>query len=77
MGLVMRTCASFAFKFKDDRSEYCTRSTRNARPFCWWGGDKTGDDRWYEVNVPSADRLYDEHLEELKEETKKEAAEDG
>jgi hypothetical protein len=40
------------------------------------GGDKTGDERWYEVNVPMADRLYDEHLAELKEE-KKEAAEDG
>ncbi|MCC6198347.1 MAG: type II toxin-antitoxin system RelE/ParE family toxin [Burkholderiales bacterium] len=29
------------------------------------GGDKTGDDRWYETNVPIADRLYDEHLELL------------
>ena len=26
------------------------------------GGDKTGDDRWYETNVPIADRLYEEHL---------------
>ena len=26
------------------------------------GGDKTGDDRWYEVQVPIADRLYTEHL---------------
>jgi hypothetical protein len=41
------------------------------------GGDKTGDDRWYEVNVPIADRLYDAHLEELKEEAKKEAPGDG
>ncbi len=41
------------------------------------GGDKTGDDRWYEVNIPIADRLYDAHLEELKEEAKKEAAGDG
>jgi hypothetical protein len=32
------------------------------------GGDKTGDRRWYEVNVPVADRLYDEHLLELKRE---------
>jgi hypothetical protein len=32
------------------------------------GGDKTGDDRWYEVHVPIADRLYDEHLAELKKE---------
>ena len=30
------------------------------------GGDKTGDGRWYEVNVPIADRLYDEHLEQLR-----------
>lgn len=28
-------------------------------------GDKTGDDRWYEVFVPKADDLYDEHLKIL------------
>ncbi len=32
------------------------------------GGDKTGDDRWYEVNIPIADELYDEHLEQLRKE---------
>ena len=33
------------------------------------GGNKTGDDkRWYKVNVPIADRLYDEHLKELNQE---------
>jgi hypothetical protein len=32
------------------------------------GGDKTGDDRWYEVHVPIADRLYDEHLVQLRRE---------
>ena len=32
------------------------------------GGDKTGDDRWYETNVPVADRLYDKHLEQLRKE---------
>jgi hypothetical protein len=32
------------------------------------GGDKTGDDRWYEKNVPLADRLYDNYLSEMKEE---------
>jgi hypothetical protein len=31
------------------------------------GGDKTGNDRWYEIFVPIADRLYDQHLEELEE----------
>lgn len=29
------------------------------------GGDKTGDDRWYERHVPLADRLYDQHLAAL------------
>jgi len=29
------------------------------------GGDKTGDDRFYERMIPVADRLYTEHLEEL------------
>lgn len=29
------------------------------------GGDKTGNNRWYTVYVPMADKLYDEHLEEL------------
>lgn len=32
------------------------------------GGDKTGDDRFYEAIVPLADRLYDEHLDELERE---------
>ena len=34
------------------------------------GGDKTGDDRWYDKFVPAADRLFDEHLNELKKEGK-------
>ena len=29
------------------------------------GGNKTGDDRWYEKNVPKADALYERHLREL------------
>ena len=32
------------------------------------GGDKTGNDRWYEERVPVADRLYDEYLRQLKRE---------
>jgi hypothetical protein len=35
------------------------------------GGDKTGNDRWYEEYVPIADRLYDEHLETLENEDSK------
>jgi hypothetical protein len=33
------------------------------------GGDKTGDDRWYEKFVPIADRLYDEHLATVRKES--------
>ena len=32
------------------------------------GGDKTGNDRFYKQYVPLADKLYDEHLEELRQE---------
>lgn len=32
------------------------------------GGDKTGNDRFYEVYVPVADDLYVEHLDELRRE---------
>ena len=32
------------------------------------GGDKTGNDRWYDEHVPIADTLYDEYLRELKRE---------
>lgn len=30
------------------------------------GGDKTGDNRWYERMVPKADKLYDDHLDAIK-----------
>ena len=36
------------------------------------GGDKTGDEHWYEIHVPRADTLYDQHLQELKRQEKKE-----
>jgi hypothetical protein len=32
------------------------------------GGDKTGDDRFYERMIPLADALYDAHLQELRNE---------
>ncbi|MEG4929941.1 type II toxin-antitoxin system RelE/ParE family toxin [Microcoleus sp. F10-B6] len=32
------------------------------------GGNKKGNDRWYEENVPKADKLYDELLKELENE---------
>jgi hypothetical protein len=32
------------------------------------GGDKTGEDRWYEKNVPLTDRIYENYLVEMEEE---------
>ena len=32
------------------------------------GGEKTGDDRWYDTVVPRADALFDEHLQTLRRE---------
>ncbi|MBU9698008.1 type II toxin-antitoxin system RelE/ParE family toxin [Rhodobacteraceae bacterium HSP-20] len=32
------------------------------------GGDKTGDDRFYDRMIPIADDLYDQHLRDLKDE---------
>jgi hypothetical protein len=36
------------------------------------GGEKTGNNRWYDQTIPLADRLYDEHLETLRREKKAE-----
>ena len=32
------------------------------------GGDKTGNDRFYDEMVPRADKIYDEYLKEIQEE---------
>jgi hypothetical protein len=32
------------------------------------GGDKTGDDRFYDVMVPIVDKIYDNYLKEIQEE---------
>ena|SRR5262249_59911778 len=37
------------------------------------GGDKTGDDGWYDRYVPIADRIYDQHLVAIQ----KEGSKDG
>ena len=34
------------------------------------GGDKTGNDRWYIENVPKAEHIFEEHLNEIKLEDK-------
>ena len=32
------------------------------------GGDKTGNNRWYDEHIPVADDRYDDYLRELKKE---------
>ncbi len=61
-----RICASYGFSTPADRTECCTPLTRTA--ILLLGGDKTGNNRWYEENVPRADALYDEHLATLEKE---------
>jgi hypothetical protein len=45
---------------------YAFNPLRNA--LLLMGGNKTGDGRWYEKNIPIADDLYDAHLAELRKE---------
>ena len=35
------------------------------------GGDKSGNEHWYEKFVPIADRLFDQHLAALKKEIRR------
>ncbi|KHD09162.1 addiction module toxin RelE [Candidatus Thiomargarita nelsonii] len=34
------------------------------------GGSKKCDDRWYKKHIPKADKIYEEHLENMKQEGK-------
>ena len=60
-------CASCASSTREGRTVLYAFDPRRAA-ILLIGGDKTGNDRWYEENVPFADRLYDEHLEALRKE---------
>jgi hypothetical protein len=48
---------------KPYRALYAFDPRRTA--FLLIGGDKTGNDRWYEEYVPRADAIYEQHLREL------------
>jgi hypothetical protein len=57
------------------RSQYAGRPIRtfyafdpNRTAILLIGGDKTGDDRFYETMVPKADKIYDNYLKEIQEE---------
>jgi hypothetical protein len=42
------------------------------------GGDKTGDNLWYKVNIPRAEKLYDQHMQDVKKDAaKKKGSRDG
>ena len=61
-------CASSASRAVASPSACSTPSIQDETAILLIGGDKTGDSRFYKRFVPLADRLYDEHLRELKEE---------
>jgi hypothetical protein len=65
---VIRRCASCGLESagRPLRTLYAFNPLRAA--ILLIGGDKTGDDRWYEKFVPVADRLFERHLLELKKE---------
>jgi hypothetical protein len=48
---------------------YAFDIVRNAILLC--GGNKKGNDRWYDQFIPIADRLYDEHIAQLVKEAKR------
>jgi hypothetical protein len=62
------TCASFGCSMpgRPYRILYAFDPRRTA--ILLIGGEKTGDARWYETYVPLEDRLYDEHLAQLRQE---------
>ncbi|HEY6969339.1 MAG TPA: type II toxin-antitoxin system RelE/ParE family toxin [Candidatus Angelobacter sp.] len=41
------------------------------------GGDKTGNTKWYEPYVPIADQLFDDHLEQIEQESERRREKDG
>ncbi|CAN5207974.1 hypothetical protein BH24GEM2_BH24GEM2_10650 [soil metagenome] len=62
------TCVSFGFSMLAARTAFCTPSIHDGLAILLIGGDKTGDNRWYDIHVPMADRLYDEYIEEIRKE---------
>ncbi len=59
-------------KMRELRIQHCGRPYRVLYSFdprrsaiLLLGGDKTGNNRWYEENIPKADLLFDEYLLEL------------
>jgi hypothetical protein len=53
---------------RDGRTESFMHSIRDVQQSLLIGGDKTGNDRWYDEYVPQGDDIYDQHLKDLKDE---------
>ena len=64
----IRICVNYGLNTVAGRFGLCTHSILDRSAILLLGGDKTGDDRWYDVHILIADRLYDEHLEQLRKE---------
>ncbi len=62
------TCVSFGCSTRGGRTASSTRSIPDRAAILLIAADKTGNDRFYERVTPIADRLYDEHLQQLKRE---------
>lgn len=65
-GRSTRICASCGYKAEGDRVFYAFDPRRSA--ILLIGGEKTGDDRFYQRMIPTADALYDVYLEEIRKE---------
>ena len=67
-GRVIVTCANsgFTHRGRPYRVLYAFDPRRAA--ILLLGGDKTGNNRWYDENIPVADDRYDDYLRELKKE---------
>ena len=66
----IRECGSYEPRALADPCERFTHFDPLRVAILLVGGDKTGADRWYETFVALADRIYDEHLRELRKEDK-------
>ena len=67
MARAIPLCVNCACKVEESHYALSMPLIRGA-PILLTGGDKTGADRFYDTMIRLADRLYDDHLGELKKE---------
>ena len=63
-------CESCVYNAADTHIGFSTCLIPRRNALLLLGGDKTGNDRWYEENVPRAEQIYEQYLKEIEEETK-------